>query len=272
MLTADAGGAVVLGQIDESFHQVAGGVVHETLVRLGHPVEVREGPHPEIYPLLGSGEVHLFATSWLPGGHGLYWKDVREQALQVAPLYDGARFFWAVPDYVPADQVAALADLARPEVVERMATLVVQGTTAGAGLTVRSRQVVTDYGLDEAGWSYRVGSLADIVRTVDQRVAAREWFVTPLWQPQYLNEVHPLRPLDDPRGVFPAPDRATLTANRAAFERLPERTRTVLRRIRFTLADAAAMDYAVNIGGASTLQAARTWMERHPDQAEAWLA
>jgi hypothetical protein len=34
-----------------------------------------------------------------------------------------------VPDYVPADQVAALPDLVRPEVTERMATLVVQGTT-----------------------------------------------------------------------------------------------------------------------------------------------
>ena len=45
--------------------------------------------------------------------------------------YDGARFFWAVPDYVPADQVAALPGLVRPEVTERMATLVVQGTTPG---------------------------------------------------------------------------------------------------------------------------------------------
>jgi len=34
-----------------------------------------------------------------------------------------------VPDYVPADQVAALPGLVRPEVTERMATLVVQGTT-----------------------------------------------------------------------------------------------------------------------------------------------
>jgi len=46
--------------------------VDATLVRLRHEVAIREGPHPRIYPLLGSGEVHLFATSWLPGGHGVY--------------------------------------------------------------------------------------------------------------------------------------------------------------------------------------------------------
>jgi glycine betaine/proline transport system substrate-binding protein len=238
---------VVLGQIDESFHQVGGGVVHETLLRLGHVVDIREGPHPEIYPLLGEGELHLFATSWLPGGHAAYWQPIRGRALQVSPLYDGARFFWAVPDYVPADQVAALPDLARPEVIRQMATLTVQGTTPGAGLTARSRQLVVDYGLEDAGWSYQVGNLGEIIRTVNARMTAREWFVTPLWQPQYLNEVHPLWPLDDPRGVFPASDQAWLTANRAAFERLPERTQGVLRQIRFSLADATAMDYAVNV-------------------------
>ena len=183
--------AVVLAQIDESFHQVGGGVVHETLLRLGHSVEIREGPHPEIYPLLGSGDVHLFATSWLPGGHGHYWAQVEDRAVAVTPLYDGARFFWAVPDYVPEQQVASLADLTRPEVVDRMATLVVQGTTPGAGLTMRSRQLVTDYGLDQLGWRYEVGDLAAIIRTIDERVASQDWFVTPLWEPQYLNRGPP---------------------------------------------------------------------------------
>ena len=49
-------GPIVLGRIDESFHQVAAAVVEEVLLRLGHEVEVREGPHPEMYPLLARGE------------------------------------------------------------------------------------------------------------------------------------------------------------------------------------------------------------------------
>jgi glycine betaine/proline transport system substrate-binding protein len=263
---------VVLGQIDESFHQVAGGVVHETLLRLGHSVEVREGRHPDMYPLLASGDVHLFATSWLPGGHGAYWPDVRDRAVQVSPLYDGARFFWAVPDYVPAERVAALTDLARPDVAESMTTLVVQGTTPGAGLTKRSIELVTRYGLDRLGWRYEIGDLPAIIRTVNERIAAHQWFVTPLWLPQYLNNVHSLRPLADPRGVFPPPDRAWLTANRNAFDCLPERTRSVLQRIRFTIEDATSMDYSVNVDGRSTLEAARVWMDRHPEQTRDWLA
>lgn len=270
MTDPPAPGALVLGRIDESFHQVAAAVVEEVLVRLGHAVQVREGPHPEMYPLLARGELQLFADSWLPGGHATYWDQIRDRVVEVAPLFDGARFFWAVPGYVPADLVSALPDLTRPEVAGRMATLVVQGTTPGAGLTMRSQQLVRDYRLDEAGWTHEIGDLQAIIRTVDERIAVGDWFVTPLWQPQYLNEVHDLRPLDDPRGVFPPPDRASLVAHRDAFERLPERTREVLRRVRFTVADVNAMDCAVNLDGLDPLTAARQWMDSNPDTVSTW--
>ncbi len=267
-----APGALVLGRIDESFHQVAAAVVEEVLVRLGHAVRVRGGPHPEMYPLLARGELQLFADSWLPGGHATYWDQIRDRVVEVAPLFDGARFFWAVPGYVPADLVSALPDLTRPEVAGRMATLVVQGTTPGAGLTMRSQQLERDYRLDEAGWTHEICDLQAIIRTVDERIAVGDWFVTPLWQPQYLNEVHDLRPLDDPRGVFPPPDRASLVAHRDAFERLPERTREVLRRVRFTVADVNAMDCAVNLDGLDPLTAARQWMDSNPDTVSTWFA
>jgi glycine betaine/proline transport system substrate-binding protein len=263
--------SLVLGRIDESFHQVAAAVVEEVLLRLGHPVEVQEGPHPEMYPRLAGGELDLFADSWLPGGHATYWEQIRDRVVEVTALFDGARFFWAVPGYIPADEVAALPDLARPEVVARMATLVVQGTTPGAGLTTRSQQLVRDYGLADAGWSHEIGDLHAIIRTVNERIAAGDWFVTPLWQPQYLNEVHDLRPLDDPRGVFPPPDRASLVAHRESFDRLPGRTRDVLGRIRFDIADVNAMDCAVGLDGLDPLAAAREWMDRHPDAVRTWL-
>ena len=270
-MTSTAPKSIVLGRIDESFHQVVAAVVEEVLLRLGHTVEVREGMHPQMYPLLARGELQLFADSWLPGGHGIYWEQIRDRVVEVAPLFDGARFYWAVPGYVPAEQVGALPDLARPEVTERMATLVVQGTTPGAGLTMRSEQLLRDYGLDEVGWSQQIGDIHAIIRTVNERIAAGEWFVTPMWQPQYLNEIHDLRPLDDPLGVFPPPDRASLVAHRDAFDALPERTRDVLSRIRFTVEDVNVMDCAMNLDGLDPLAAARDWMGKHPTDVQTWL-
>jgi glycine betaine/proline transport system substrate-binding protein len=97
-----------------------------------------------------------------------YWRQIEDDVVQVSPLYDGALFCWAVPDYVPADQVAAPPDLLRPEVTERMATLVVQGTTPGAGLTVRSQELVGEYGLTRSAGATGSGTW-QIISTVNAR-------------------------------------------------------------------------------------------------------
>ena len=132
---------------------------------------------------------------------------------------------------------------------------------------MRSCQVVADYCRDPArARPDQVGGLAAIIRTIEERIAAREWFMTPLWQPQYLNRVHRLRPLDDPRGVFPAgpglvdrePRRVRAHPGSPAADPIHPRRRDGhgLRR---------------QPPGVSMLQAARLWMEQHPDQVRAWL-
>ncbi len=94
-----------------------------------------------------------------------------------------------MPDYVPADQVAALPDLVRPEVTDRMAILVVQGTTPGAGLTMRTQELVREYGPTRSAGATGSGTW-QIISTVNARITARDWFVTRSGSPQHLNEVH----------------------------------------------------------------------------------
>ena len=175
-----------------------------------------------------------------------------------------------MPDYVPADQVAALPDLVRPEVTDRMAILVVQGSTPGAGLTMRTQELVREYGLTRSAGATWSGTW-QIISTVNARITARDWLVTRSGSPQHLNEVHQLRPLDNPLGVIPPPDQTWLTANRAAFERLRARTRAVRQRVRFTLADATAMDCAVSVDGLDPLSAARRFMDEHSDDVRRWF-
>lgn len=261
---------IVYGRINESFHQVGAAVVEEVLRRLGHEVEVHEGPHPEMYPKLAAGEHHLFADAWLPGGHAVYWEQVRDDVVEVAPLYDDARFFWAVPDYVDED-IRSLEDLARPDVAEKFTTKIVQGTGSYAGLTMRGDELLDSYGLRELGWTQPAGDIHRVIETVNSRFAAGEWFVTPLWQPMFLNEVHDLRALADPRGIFPAPDHASLLAHHRAWEKLPERTREVLQKIRFGVSDVSEMDLLVNVEGMDILPAVQEWARRHPDTVDAWF-
>ena len=69
----------------------------------------------------------------------------------------------------------------------------------------------------------------------------------------------------------PPPDRASLVAHRGAWDRLPDRTREVLGRIRFSPAAVNAMDRAVNLDGLEPLEAARQWASRHPETVAGWL-
>src|SRR5262245_30187409 len=53
---------IILGQVSLSCYAVTGAVVHEVLERLGHRVEVRQGPHEEMFPLLAQGAIDLMAA------------------------------------------------------------------------------------------------------------------------------------------------------------------------------------------------------------------
>ncbi|GLK79105.1 hypothetical protein GCM10008174_08460 [Methylopila turkensis] len=173
-----AGAPVVLGQVQLSFYAVTGAVVHEVLERLGHTVEVRQAPHEQMFPWLAEGQIDLMAAAWLPEGHGAYWARYGADAVEVTKLYDGARFFWATPAYVPESDVATIADLAKPAVTERMAKRI-QGIGPGATISVVSQKAVTDYGLGTLGYEFRTGSPADWTGALDAALAEKRWIVFP---------------------------------------------------------------------------------------------
>ena len=262
---------VRLGQVSLSFYAVAGAVVHDILARLGHRVEVREGAHEQIFPLLGAGDIDVMAAAWLPAGHAAYWSRYGAEAMEVSTLYTGARFFWAVPAYVPASDVASIADLAKPVVARRM-TPVIQSIGAGAAITQLSQAAIREYGLAAAGYESRPGTPAEWTAAYATAVAERRWMVFPTWAPQYLNRDGVLRPLSDPRGVLGGENRGVLVAPNHRLRALPERTRQVLARIELGVDAVTGMDWAVNLGGHTPRDAAREWLRANRARVDAWLA
>ncbi|HXX10426.1 MAG TPA: glycine betaine ABC transporter substrate-binding protein [Burkholderiales bacterium] len=269
---ADEGtGKVVLGQISLSFYAVTGAVVREVLERLGYSVEIVQGSHGQIFPRLGAGEVDLLVAAWLPYGHAAYWERYGSQAEVLAVLYEGARFAWMVPEYVPADLVGEIDDLKRPEVLERMEKAI-QGTGRDSGNMMVSAEVMNAYGLEQAGYRLLPGTLTEFYGNYDRAIAARTWFVMPLWFPNFVNRVGDMRPIDEPKGLLGQANQGTLVASRAWAGRAPERTLRVLRRMYVGMDAVEAMDYSLNREKKSPQEAARAWMEQNQSIVEAWLA
>jgi glycine betaine/proline transport system substrate-binding protein len=261
---------IVLGQVSLSFYAVTGAVVQEVLERLGYTVLVREGPHEAMFPLLGSGEIDVMAAAWLPEGHAAYWARYGANAEQVATLYEGARFFWAVPDYVPAAEVASIADLAKPAVAAKMIKSI-QGIGTGAAITTLSQRAVTEYGLDAAGYTLRPGTAREWIAAYEAARVQGRWIVFPTWAPQYLNRDGKLRPLRDPQGVLGGINHAALVAPRERLQAFGPPLYTVLKRISLGLDGVTEMDYLINVGGLTPREAARQWMRKNEDRVAGWL-
>jgi glycine betaine/proline transport system substrate-binding protein len=170
---------------------------------------------------------------------------------------------------VPADEVASIADLAKPAVADRMSRLI-QSVGAGATITIVSGKAAIAYGLGPSGYVVRPGTPAEWIAAYDKAIADRRWIVFPTWAPQFLNRHGDLRPLDDPLGVLGGLNRAALVAPRAAFQALPGRTREVLSRISLGLDGVTEMDWAVNVDKQTPREAARAWLRANAGRVAAW--
>ncbi len=260
---------VTLGQVGLSFYAVVGGVVQEVLEERGYTVEVVEGSHSEIFPMLGAGEVDLLAAAWLPGGHAALHEPVEDVTFRIAPIYEDARFFWVVPSYVPEDMIASVADLTRPEVAERLPDTIVSLPEA-TGLTTGGRRVMEAYDLGSAGYTLEAAPPANWIGTFETAVRNEEWVVFPLWQPQWVNAAHDIRVLEEPQNAYGDPDTAWLIGHESLRDTVDAQTLALLEAIRLPVDVVTEMDRRVNVDGLSPRAAARSWMEENPEAVAAW--
>jgi glycine betaine/proline transport system substrate-binding protein len=270
LAAAQDAGKVRLGQIGISFYAVTAGVIQEVLERMGHTVEVSQGSHGQIFPRLGAGEVDLFVAAWLPHGHAVYWDQYKDRAVELAVLYQGARFYWMVPTYIPESAVASVADLNKPDVLMRMDRQI-PGTGPDSGLMIQSAKMMTAYGLDTAGYVLQPGPPARWIDNYERATREGRWFVMPLWKPQFINKVGNMRPIDEPKGILGEPNAGTLVASKDWVAHAPPRTVAVLRRIQLGLDAVAEMDYRVNKENMTPRDAARAWMAGHREVVDEWL-
>jgi glycine betaine/proline transport system substrate-binding protein len=128
------------------------------------------------------------------------------------------------------------------------------------------------YGLEGAGYRLVPGTLSEFYGSYDRAITAQRWFVMPLWFPNFINRVGNMRPIAEPRQLLGQANTGSLVASRAWVQRAPERTLQVLRRMRVGMNAVEEMDYEMNRGRKSPVQAARDWMERNQAEVDAWFA
>jgi len=252
-----------LGVIDESFYEAVGNVVAQTLEAQGYRIDLSRGSHTEVYAALGRGDIDLAVAFWLPDGHATQWKALGTTVTEVVTLYEGARFFWGVPNYVPAREVSSISDLRKPAVAARM-DHTIHGLAPDATITFQSIVAIDRYQLREAGYHVVPGSFPVWTSNLRQAVAAKRWVVVPTWTPNWIVREYGLRPISDPQDLLGGVNRVVLAAHSPpGTAALGAADIGAIRSLKMTLDDVIDMDLAVNKNGLSPDKAARRWLETH---------
>lgn len=262
--------AIVMGQVNLSFYLASAAVVGGVLERLGHELTVVEGNHPDIYRRLANREVDMLVASWLPHAHGPLQAPIADQLVEAATLYEDAKLYWAVPAHVPVAAVRSIDDLKKPDVRRQMENDIV-GVGPGSGLMVGSAKIMQQYGLDAAGYTLRVAPALEWAKKLADASASGKWMVMPLWRPQYLNAVYPVRVLEEPQGVF-GTDRAVVVVRKETWNALPQRTRTVLSRVHLGIPAVTELERQIVADGKPARQVAQEWMAANAKTVEGWFA
>ena len=262
---------LVLTRINETFYQATAALVVEVLTGVGHSVTVVDGSHTSAYKAVKEGTADLCVGFWLPTGHEKAWNQVKGSVVELSTIYEGARFYWAVPSYVPESEVSSIEDLSKPSVSARMIKTI-RGLSLDASITTESIGAIGTYDLKSAGYQVIPGEFGPWKDALKSAIENKDWIVEPLWEPYYFNRIYSLRQLKDPKNVFKGTNRVILAAHNGVREKLPRRTIDALNRMRVRLEDITDMDVDINVNSVTPEVAARNWITKHPDQFKGWLA
>lgn len=250
---------IILGQVGLSFHKAAGAVIATELERLGHEVVLKEAPHEEMFRMLGTGEVDLVCSAWLPDSHGAYIAPFESDLIKLGVIYR-PYCIWGIPATAPAE-ITSVTDLAKPEVASLFRKRI-QGINPGAGISRFSRQMIIDYGLADLGFHFENGTVEDCTEAALDAVDKGEIAVVPLWHPQWLHQELELRELRDPLGLLGGQDNATLVLRHDAAEKLSNSGRAYLERVVLGNDVISQIDRIICREGHPPRVAAMQWLER----------
>jgi glycine betaine/proline transport system substrate-binding protein len=142
---------------------------------------------------VATGDLDFMVTAWLPTTHAAYYEELKDDVVDLGPLYEGAAIGLVVPQYVDINSIEELnanADKFSGQII---------GIDAGAGIMGACTQAIEDYDLD---LELLPSSGAAMTAELKTAYANEEWVVVTGWAPHWMFGSFDLKFLEDPNGSF----------------------------------------------------------------------
>lgn len=247
--------------------EVVAGLVERLLERrMGYEVERVMADIGIQYQGVARGNLDLMLMAWLPVTHQNYWERVALDVVNLGPMYTRARLGWAVPNYIPREQLSSITDLRDREVQARIGGQI-QGIDPGSGLMQVSERALRTYGLSRMKLVSSSG--AAMTAAVARAVRRREWFVVTAWSPHWMFAKWDLRYLRDPKGALGGRERVHAIARSGFYQNYPPEVTEFLTRLFLPLKELEAA--MLNASKTSVEQAVSDYIEAHPERVHYWV-
>lgn len=234
--------------------------------RLNQPVELVLLDIGIQYQGLTNGDIDAMLMAWLPLTHKPYIDKVGDQMVNLGPLYTRARLGWAVPDYIPKDQLNSIEDLKQRKVSRKLSQQI-HGIDPGAGLMQASEQAIKDYGLDR----YRLisSSGAGMTAALSRAIKQKKWIVVTGWSPHWMFARWKLRYLQDPKGSLGGRERIHALVRNDFYQDFPVEVTEFLSRMFIPLEELEAIMAKAN--DISYEKAVKDYVKEHPRTVDYWV-
>jgi glycine betaine/proline transport system substrate-binding protein len=234
--------------------------------RLGYKVELVMTDIGLQYAGVARGNLDVMLMAWLPNTQKAYWDKVSGDVVDLTVLYDHARLGWAVPTYVPENEVSSIADLNKPEVRSRLHGRI-QGIDPGAGLMRASERALADYAL--TGYTLQSASDAGMIVALDRAIKRKEWIVVTTWSPHWMFARYPVRYLADPKASLGS-NEAIHAIARKGFEADFPRAAAFLKSFKLTIPELEAL--MLRAKDSSYHDEAVAYLKAHRQLVDRWVA
>ena len=233
--------------------------------RMGYKVEMTMADIGIQYQGIATGKLDAMLMSWQPLTHKPYLDKVRQDVVDLGPMYTRAKLGWVVPAYIPESELKTIEDLKKPEVKQKLGSKI-QGIDPGAGLMQASEKALKDYGLTD----YQLISASDaaMLAGVERAERRKDWIVATSWSPHWMFAKHELRYLDDPKGALGGLESVNKLVRKGFYQEQPE-AYEFLGRMVLPLADVEAIMFEAQ--GSSYEQAVDNYIQKNPERIEYWV-
>lgn len=234
--------------------------------RLDQPVELVLLDIGIQYQGLANGDIDAMLMSWLPLTHKPYMDKVGDQVVNLGPLYTRARLGWAVPNFVPKEQLTSIEDLKVRKVMRKLGKQI-YGIDPGAGLMQASEKALKDYGLDR----YRLisSSGAGMTAALARAIKREQWIVVTAWSPHWMFARWDLRYLKDPKGSFGGRERIHALVRKNFYQDFPVEVSEFLSRMFIPLEELEAIMARAN--DSSYEEAVAEYIKNYPAKVDYWV-